>query len=38
MTDHLARLQVLLKDLFQFDSADLDFGFYAVMNSEARPD
>ena len=32
MTDHRAKLQELLFELFQFDSADLDFGFYAVMN------
>lgn len=32
MTDYRAKLQGLLYELFQFDSADLDFGFYAVMN------
>src|ERR1700687_2211862 len=27
----LARLQVLLRDLFQFDYADLDFGIYRLL-------
>ena len=26
------RLQKLLKELFQFDSADLDFGIYRILN------
>ena len=28
----LDRFQTLLRDLFQFDSADLDFGIYRIMN------
>jgi adenine-specific DNA-methyltransferase len=32
MPDHRKRLQELLRELFQFDSADLDFGIYRVMN------
>jgi hypothetical protein len=27
----LARLQVLLRDLFQYDYADLDFGIYRLL-------
>lgn len=30
--DHRARLQNLLRELFQFDSADLDFGIYRILN------
>ena len=30
--DHRTRLQNLLRDLFQFDSADLDFGIYRILN------
>ncbi|MCX9010166.1 MAG: site-specific DNA-methyltransferase [Candidatus Methanoperedens sp.] len=30
--DYRERLQNLLKKLFQFDSADLDFGIYRIMN------
>jgi hypothetical protein len=26
------RFQTLLRELFQFDSADLDFGIYRIMN------
>jgi adenine-specific DNA-methyltransferase len=29
-----ARLQSLLRELFQFDSADLDFGIYRIMNQK----
>lgn len=32
MTDHRTQLQNLLRELFQFDSADLDFGIYRIMN------
>ena len=32
MTDYRARLQDLLRELFQFDCADLDFGIYRIMN------
>ena len=32
MSQHQARFQALLRGLFQFDSADLDFGIYRVMN------
>jgi adenine-specific DNA-methyltransferase len=34
MSDYREKLQALLHELFQFDSADLDFGFYAVMNQK----
>lgn len=34
MSNYLQKLQELLRELFQFDSADLDFGFYAVMNQK----
>lgn len=33
-TNYQEKLQSLLRELFQFDSADLDFGFYAVMNQK----
>ena len=29
---HLAKFQTLLRELFQFDCADLDFGIYRIMN------
>ena len=29
---HLLRFQELLRELFQFDCADLDFGIYRIMN------
>jgi adenine-specific DNA-methyltransferase len=32
MTNALEKFQDLLHDLFQFDSADLDFGIYRIMN------
>ena len=32
MSEHQARFQDLLRELFQFDSADLDFGIYRIMN------
>ena len=31
-TTNLARFQALLRELFQFDCADLDFGIYRIMN------
>ena len=30
--DHITKFQALLRDLFQFDCADLDFGIYRIMN------
>ena len=30
--DHLPKFQQLLRELFQFDCADLDFGIYRIMN------
>jgi adenine-specific DNA-methyltransferase len=32
MSEALTKFQDLLRDLFQFDSADLDFGIYRIMN------
>ena len=32
MSDAFTRLQELLRELFQFDSRDLDFGIYRIMN------
>ena len=32
MSDAFARLQGLLRELFQFDNKDLDFGIYRIMN------
>ncbi len=32
MSDAFTRLQGLLRQLFQFVSADLDFGVYRIMN------
>ena len=32
MNEHQQRFQALLRELFQFDSADLDFGIYRIMN------
>ncbi|MBP8625489.1 MAG: site-specific DNA-methyltransferase [Syntrophorhabdales bacterium] len=32
MSDYQTGFQQLLRDLFQFDSADLDFGIYRIMN------
>jgi len=32
VTPHLEKLQNLLKELFQLDQADLDFGIYRIMN------
>jgi len=32
MTDSLEKFQQLLRELFQFDCADLDFGIYRIMN------
>lgn len=32
MNDALAKFQELLRELFQFDCADLDFGIYRIMN------
>ncbi|MSQ15097.1 MAG: hypothetical protein EXR50_04445 [Dehalococcoidia bacterium] len=31
-TEHQQKFQKLLKDMFQFDCADLDFGIYRIMN------
>lgn len=33
MTSSLAKFQGLLRELFQFDSADLDFGIYRILNT-----
>ena len=32
MIDHRTKLKTLLRELFQFDAADLDFGIYRIMN------
>jgi adenine-specific DNA-methyltransferase len=32
MTSHRGKFQQLLRELFQFDCADLDFGIYRIMN------
>ncbi len=32
MSDYQSKFQQLLRELFQFDSADLDFGIYQIMN------
>jgi adenine-specific DNA-methyltransferase len=32
VSSHLAKFQQLLRELFQFDCADLDFGIYRIMN------
>jgi adenine-specific DNA-methyltransferase len=32
MSEPLRKFQGLLRELFQFDSADLDFGLYRIMN------
>lgn len=32
MSEPLKKFQSLLRELFQFDSADLDFGLYRIMN------
>ena len=32
MTNHRTKLKTLLRDLFQFDAVDLDFGIYRIMN------
>ena len=32
MTNHRTKLKTLLRELFQFDAADLDFGIYRIMN------
>ena len=31
---HLLKFQGLLRELFQFDCADLDFGIYRIMNQK----
>ncbi len=36
MNDIQARFQKLLRDLFRFESADLDFGIYRIMNHKRR--
>jgi adenine-specific DNA-methyltransferase len=33
-TENRKKLQALLRDLFQFDHADLDFGIYRIMNEK----
>ena len=33
MADSQTKLKNLLRELFQLDSADLDFGIYRIMNS-----
>ena len=30
--DHVRKFQDLLRELFQFDCAELDFGIYRIMN------
>lgn len=30
---HISKFQQLLRELFQFDCADLDFGIYRIMNT-----
>ena len=30
--DHIRKFQELLRELFQFDCAELDFGIYRIMN------
>lgn len=32
VTENQERLQELLRDLFQFDAEDLDFGIYRILN------
>jgi len=32
MTDYKTRFQTILRELFQFDAADLDFGIYRILN------
>ncbi len=32
MADAIGKFQHLLRELFQFDCADLDFGIYRIMN------
>jgi adenine-specific DNA-methyltransferase len=32
MSDNQQKFQELLRELFQFDCADLDFGIYRIMN------
>jgi len=32
MTAPVVKFQMLLRELFQFDCADLDFGIYRIMN------
>jgi adenine specific DNA methylase Mod/very-short-patch-repair endonuclease len=34
MSDNQAKFQNLLRELFQFDCADLDFGIYRIMNTK----
>ncbi|HHH41572.1 MAG TPA: site-specific DNA-methyltransferase [Chloroflexi bacterium] len=36
MSDSLAKFQQLLRELFRFDLADLDFGIYRIMNYKRR--
>jgi hypothetical protein len=32
MTDYQSKFQQLLREIFQFDCTDLDFGIYRIMN------
>jgi len=36
MSDNLEKFQHLLRELFQFDCADLDFGIYRIMNYKRK--
>ncbi len=33
---YIAKFQDLLKELFQFDSSDLDFGIYRILNHKRK--
>ena len=37
MEDYRKRFQELLRQMFQFDCADLDFGIYRIMNFKRKP-
>jgi adenine-specific DNA-methyltransferase len=34
MSDNLNKFKAILREMFQFDQADLDFGIYRIMNSK----
>lgn len=36
MTAPVVKFQMLLRELFQFDCADLDFGIYRIMNHKRK--